>query len=141
MPTLANNGQQIAAGWDNTGGLADITSITGVTDGLAFQPVNDRGKYSQGVLRNLPTGGTYYSGLPIVEFVHPWISDGGIERLKTTYAGNCTLKHHISESVGQSDLQTSNVVNNTDYNQLDGLERLSNGYKDFISRWVVVEIL
>lgn len=141
MPTFANNGQQLAAGWNNTGGLADITSITGVTDGLAFQPVNDRGRYSQGVLRNLTTGGTYYEGLTVVEFAHAWISDGQIERLKTTYAGNCTLKHHIAESVTSSDVQTSNVVNVTDYNQIANLERLANGYRDFISRWVIVEVL
>jgi len=140
MPTFSNNGQQLAANWDNSGGLTDITSISG-TDSLAFQPVNDRGHYSAGVLRSLPTGERIYSGYPIVEFVHAWISDGQIERLKTTYPGNCTLKHHITESVGSSDVQTSNVINITDYNQVANLERLSNGYKDFVSRWVIVEVL
>lgn len=140
MPTFQNNGQQLAAGWNNTGGLANITAITG-TDSAYFQPVDDRGRYSQGVLRQLPNGGTYYSGFPIVQFAHAWISDGQIETMKTTYAGNCTLKHHITESVGSSDLQTSNVINATDWNQVSSLERLANGYKGFISTWVVVEIL
>lgn len=140
MPTFASNGQQIAAAWDNTGGLQHFTAITG-TDSLAFQPVDDRGRYSEGILRNLPTGDIYYEGFTVVEFAHAWISDGQIERLKTTYAGNCTLKHHIAESVTSSDVQTSNVVNATDWNQLESLERISTGYKDFISRWVIVEVL
>lgn len=141
MPTFASNGQQIAAGWNMSGSVAHFTAIAGVTDGLYFQPVDDRGRYSQGVLRNLPTGDIYYEGFTVVEFAHAWLSDGGIERLKTTYAGNCTLKHHIAESVTSSDLQTSNVVNATDWNQLSGLERISTGYKDFVSRWLIVEVL
>lgn len=140
MPTLANNGQQLSAGWDNTGGLTDFTSING-TDSKPFQPVNDRGGYSQGVKRDLTTGGTYYSGIPVVRITHSWISDGQIETLKTTYVGNCTLKHHITESVGKTDVQTSNVINGTDYNQVNGLERLADGYKNFVSTWAVVEIL
>lgn len=140
MPVFASNGQQIAAGWNNTAGLAHFTAITG-TDSLAFQPVDDRGQYSEGVVHQLTTGGTYTEGLPIVQITHPWLSDGGIERLKTTYAGNCTLKHHLPESVGSTDVQTANVINVTEWNQLSGLERIANGYKDFVSRFVIVEIL
>jgi hypothetical protein len=141
MPTFANNGQQIAAGWNNAGSLANITSLTGVTDGYAFQPVNDRGQYSEGVVRQLTTGGEYFEGYPSVRFISPWISDGQIERLKTTYRGNCTLKHHISESVTSSDVQTSNVIFNLDLAQLQNLERIADGYKDFVWTFIIVEVL
>lgn len=140
MPTFASNGQQISAGWNNTGGLAHFTAISG-TDSLAFQPVDDRGRYSPGVLIELPTGGVIYEGFQTVEFVHAWISDGQIETMRTTYGGNCTLKHHVTDSVGSTDVQTANVVNATDFNQLDGLERLANGYKGFVSKFNIVEVL
>jgi hypothetical protein len=134
-----NNGQSIALAWDNTAGLKDFTALVG-TDGLNFLPVNDRGRYMPGVIQPLTTGGQYYTGLPVVEIVHPWISDGQIETLMT-YQGNCTLRHHISQSVGKLDTQISNVVFNLDLTQLAGLQRIENGYQGFISRFVVVEVL
>lgn len=135
-----NQGHQIAAGWNQTAGLQNITSILG-TDGVNFLPVKDRGFYSPGILRQLPTGGVFTVGLPTVKFISPWISDGQIERLKLTYNGNCTLKHHISESVGRNDVQTSNVIFNLDLNQLQPDNRLTNGYKGFIWNFVIVEVL
>lgn len=134
-----NQGQEIALGWSNQANLKNFTALVG-TDGINFLPVNDRGGYTVGVIHNLPTGGIYYSGLPSVEITHPWISDGQIETLKT-YRGNCTLKHHIEDSTGKTDVQTSNVIFNMDLNQLKGLRRRKNGYDGFVSRFVIVEVL
>lgn len=134
-----NQGQAISLGWSNQSNLKEITALLG-TDGINFLPVKDRGFYTAGVVRALPTGGIFYSGLPTVEFLHPWISDGQIETLMT-YRGNCTLRHHITESVGKNDTQDSNVIFNLDLNQLSGLERKRNGYEGFVSKFVIVEVL
>lgn len=134
-----NQGQQIALNWSNQSNLKNITALLG-TDGVNFLPVKDRGFYAPGVIIPLPTGGIHYEGLPVVDFVHPWISDGQIETLMI-YRGNCTLRHHITESVGKNDTQVSNVVFNLDLNQVNGLARRQNGYLDFISRFVIVEVL
>ena len=88
----------------------------------------------------LPTGGTFTVGLPTLKITHAWISDGQIETLKT-YRGNCTLKHHIEDSVGKTDVQTSNVIFNMDLNQLNGLRRNQNGYEGFVSDFTIVEVL
>lgn len=134
-----NNGQEIARNWDNTAGLTYFTALIG-TDGEHFLPVNDRGGYSPGVIIPLSTGGITIEGLPTVRITHPWISDGQIETLKA-YAGEVTLKHHISESRGKTDLQTSNAMFNFDETQLSGLKRLANGYRDFVSSFTVVEVI
>lgn len=134
-----NQGQELALNWNNTAQLKNFTSLIG-TDGVNFLPVNDRGHYSAGVIRQLPTGGIFYSGLPVVQMQHPWLSDGQLETL-LTYLGNCTLKHHIPQSVGRLDIQTSNVVFNPDLNQLASLQRKRNGYVGFLSTFVIVEVL
>lgn len=134
-----NQGQQIALNWSNQSALKNITALLG-TDNRIFLPVSDRGQYSPGVIRNLPTGGIYYAGLPTVAFIHPWLSDGQIETLKT-YRGNVTIRHHIEDSVGKTDVQTSNAVFNLELNQLNGLERKADGWVDFISNFVIVEVL
>lgn len=134
-----NQGQMLALAWNNTAGLTNITSLVG-TDGKKFLPVKDRGFYLPGVIRSLPTGGILYSGLPVVDFVHSWISDGQIERLMT-YRGNVTIRHHISESVGRLDIQTSNAIYNMDLNQLAQLTRRQDGYEGFVSRFVIVEVI
>ncbi len=134
-----NQGQEIALGWDNPAGFKRFTALIG-TDGKHFLPVDDRGGYLQGVIQQLTTGGIYYTGMPTVTITHSWISDGQIETLKT-YRGNCTLKHHIDDSAGKTDLQISNVIFNLDLNQLASLERDAFGYRDFRSTFTIVEVL
>ncbi len=134
-----NNGQSIALGWDNTAGLKDFTALVG-TDGVNFLPVNDRGRYLPGVIQRLTTGGQYTTGLPTVAMLHPWLSDGQIETLMT-YQGNCTLRHHVSESVGRLDTQISNVIFNLDLTQIGSLPRVENGYRGFVSTFTIVEVL
>lgn len=133
-----NAGQQIALGW-NAPTLMNFTALVG-TDGKPFLPVEDRGGYLAGVIRPLPTGGIYYAGMPAIQLTHPWVSDGQIATLKT-YRGNCTLKHHIEDSVGKQSVQTSNVIFNLDTNQLAGLQRRHDGYEGFVSTFVIVEVL
>lgn len=134
-----NQGQELALNWNNTAGLKNFTALVG-TDGASFLPVYDRGLYVPGVIRQLTTGGIYYAGLPTVDIVHPWLSDGQLETLKT-YRGNCTLRHHIDDSVGKNDTQVSNVVFNLDLTQERSLKRVRNGYENFVSRFVIVEVL
>lgn len=134
-----NQGQQIALNWSNQSALKNITALLG-TDGKIFLPVSDRGQYSPGVIRALPTGGIYYAGLPTVVFVHPWLSDGQLETLKT-YRGNVTIRHHIEDSVGKTDVQTSNAIYNMDLNQLAGLERKADGWVDFVSNFIITEVI
>lgn len=134
-----NQGQQIALGWNMQSLLKDITALIG-TDGHNFMPVDDRGLYSSGVIRNMPTAGIQYVGLPTVGFFHPTITDGQIATLKT-YRGNVTIKHHIEDSVGKLTVQTSNAVYNMDLNQLLNLKRQQNQYIGFISNFVIVEVI
>lgn len=131
-----SNGQQIVTGWNNSGTTVAFTGLVG-TDSKYFLPVDDRGGYSPGQLVNLPTGGVYFEGYPSVNITHAWISDGQIETMKT-YQGNCTLKHHLPESVGSTDLQASNVIYVMDLNQLDSLTRVGDGYENFVSRFIIV---
>lgn len=138
-PRYPNQGQHIALGWNNAPLLKAITELVG-TDGERFIAVNDRGLYSPGVIRQLPTGGILYSGMPTVHFISPWITDGQIETLKT-YSGNVTIRHHIDDSLNKGDVQTSNAIFNLDLNQLAGLERVENTYKAFRWDFVIVEVI
>lgn len=134
-----NQGQQIALGWSMQSLLKDITALIG-TDGHNFMPVDDRGLYSSGAIRQLSTAGILYSGLPTVGFYHPTITDGQIATLKT-YRGNVTIRHHIEDSVGKLSVQTSNALYNMDLNQLQTLKRQQNQYVGFISNFVIVEVI
>jgi hypothetical protein len=116
-PRYQNQGQQIVLGWDNEGALKDWTAYTG-TDGEPFLPPSDRIGYSDGVDRSLPTGAILMAGVPISRQVFPWLSDGQIDYLETTFNNqNVTVTVHRPNSIGKSDVFAYNAVFNLDMNQ------------------------
>lgn len=133
-----NQGQAIGSGWDVVT-LTNITALIGA-DGMPFLPVYDRGLYSPGVIRFLPTGGIFYDGMPSVQFIHPAMSDGQVETW-LTFDGNVTLLHHITDSVGVLSVQKSNAVLVFDRNQFASLTRRQNAWQRVVSRFNIVEVL
>jgi len=142
LPNYPNQGQKLAFGWDAVPQLKNVTAYLG-TDGLAFLPVQDRNGYTNGVERNLGTSGIAYSGVPIVEWTSPWISDGQLKFLLDSngVSGNVTVAVHTPESVGSEDVSNYNAVLNIDLNQLPNLRRERNGYRDFKWKFALVEVL
>lgn len=146
IPPFINQGQRIVAGWNNVPTLRDVTAYYG-TDGIRFLPVEDReNAYTGGVERNLPTGGFLQSGMPIVRWTSPWISDGQIRYLYLTLlsasqSGNVTIAAHTPLSVGVTASFNFNAVLNLRLNQLQSLTRKRNGYLDYEWELVIVEVL
>lgn len=143
-----NQGHAIVAGWNNQNLLKNITAYVG-SDGNPFLPVNDRdepGGYFPGVLRRLPTGGTFESGYPIVNFVSPVITDGQIDTLVNTLGSgqesfNVTVRYHRYDSVGNFDTFDANAILNLILGQLPGLTRRQNARERYVWEFVLVELL
>lgn len=140
-----NQGHAIVAGWNNQATLKDITAYQG-TDGKNFLPVNDRNGYTPGVTRQLTTGGTRASGMPVVRFTSPWISDGQLDYLTNTLlsgspSGNVTVRYHRYDSVGRTDTFVANGILNLNLEQLPNLQRRQNGYLAFEWQIVITETL
>lgn len=146
VPQYPNQGQQIVAGWNNEATLKNITAYVG-SDGKRFLPIDDRKSYSEGIERNMNTGGILMSGFPVVRWVSPWISDGQLYYLKHTLlageiTGNVTIATHIpGDSVGASSVSHFNAVFNLRLNQLQSLARKGSGHVDFVWELVIVEVL
>lgn len=140
-----NAGQSVVAGWNNQATLKQITAYTG-TDGNPFLPVNDRNGYTPGVMRRLPTGGTFESGYPIVRFISPSITDGQIDTLVNTLGSgaesfNVTVRYHRYDSVGNFDTFDANAILNLNLGQLPGLTRRQNARQQYVWEFVIVETL
>jgi hypothetical protein len=145
IPRYQNQGQRVAAGWDNAAQLKDWTAYLGV-DGERFAPPNDRNGYTGGVTRRMNTGGTLQSGFPVVRLTFPWMSDGQIDYLHGTLNGGSesglvTVAVHTPLSVGKYDVSTYNAVMNLNFEQITSLTRRRNGYTDFVFELVLVEVL
>lgn len=139
-----NQGQAFVPGWNNQATLKNITSYIG-TDGNPFMPVYDL-TYIPGVLRRLPTGGTFLSGYPLLYFVSPVITDGQIDYLLNTAGGgqesfNTTLRYHRSDSVGVADTFDANAILNLNLGQLPDLTRRQNTREKYRWEFVIVEVL
>ena len=133
-----NQGQAIGSGW-NVATLTNITALIG-TDGQPFLPVYDRGLYTAGVIRNMPTGAILYSGLTTVTFIHPVMTDGQLDAW-LNYVGNVTIQHHITDSIGKLSVQKSNAVLNFDRNQFANLTRRDDGWQRVASLFIITEVL
>lgn len=141
LPIYPNQGQQIALGWDQQPYLKNWTSYVG-TDGERFLPPNDRNGYTDGIVRRLPTGVVFMTGLPIVKLTFPWMSSGQIDYLETTFNGqNVTVAVHRPTSITQFNTYVYNAVLNIDINQAVNLTRNRSGYNNFSVELVLVEPL
>jgi hypothetical protein len=136
-----NQGQQITLGWDNESLLKNWTAYIG-NDGRAFLPPNDRTGFSDGVERRLNTGGVFMAGFNISRQTFPWISDGQIAYLESTFSNqNVTVSVHRPGATGKEDTTQYNAVFNMDLNQLQTLTRRGQGYVDFVVELILVEAL
>lgn len=141
-----NQGQCISLGW-NVANPADITSLVG-TDGIHFLPVTDRGQYSPGVYRQMPTGGIFISGLPTINFIHPFLSDAQLATWSAYFGQNVTIKFHLLTSVGRLSVQRANAILVFDQGQVSGLsqgwagyEGMGSGFLKVVSRFNITELL
>lgn len=144
LPRLPNQGQMIAAGWNNASGLKDFTALFG-TDNLRFPPVYDR-TYSTGVIRQLTTGGVKDSGMPVIRITIPYISYGQIDWLLDTLNGgvesaNVTYRGHKPNALNAADTTTWNGVDDLDLNQLPNLTKRPGGYEAYILKIVLTEVI
>lgn len=145
VPSYKSQGQQIAAGWNNTANLRDWVALFG-TDGEKFPPPNDRSGYTDGVDRPLNTGAIFMAGIPVSRLTFPWLSNGQLKYLHDTInggaeSGNVTVKIHTPLSVGQTDVSTYNAVMNLNLAQTATLNRMGTGYALFVVTLVLVEPL
>ena len=144
LPRLPNQGQMIAAGWNNASGLTDFTALFG-TDNLRFPPVYDR-EYSTGIMRQLTTGGVKDSGRPVIRVTIPYISYGQIDWLLDTLnsgteSANVTYRGHKPNALNAADVTTWNAVDDLDLNQLPQLTKRPGGYAGYILKLVLVEVI
>lgn len=131
-----NQGHAIVAGWNNQNLLKNITAYLG-SDGANFLPVDDRNGYTPGVTQRLTNGGTTLQAKPIIRFTSPVITDGQIDFLYTTLlsgseSNKVTVRYHKYDSVGKADTFDANAWLNLNLEQLPGLQRVKNGYENFV---------
>ncbi len=139
-PRYPNQGHQIVLTWNNQVNLKDWTAYLGA-DGRAFYPPYDRDGWNDGITRNLPTGGTWQSGRPIVRLTFPWVSDGQIQTLESFNNENVTIAVHAPGGMGVSGVSYYNAVFNFEQSQLRTLKRRANGYEGVGIECVIVEEL
>lgn len=136
-----SQGQQIVLGWDNENLLKDWVAYRG-TDNEPFQPPSDRNGFSDGVERRLATGRVMMAGFPISRQTFPWITYAQIDYLMNTFNGqNVTVAVHTPYSINKTDTVIYNAVCNVDMLQTATLNKIRNGYENFVVELVLVEPL
>ena len=140
LPNYPNQGHQIVLTWNNQANLRNWTAYLGA-DGRAFYPPYDRDGFSDGITRNLPTGGTFQSGRPISRLTFPWVSDGQIQTLEAFNNEEVTIAIHAPGGIGVNGVTQYNAVFNFDRAQLRTLGRKHNGYVGVYVDCVIVEDL
>lgn len=139
FPRYRSQGQQIVLGWGNTSTLKDWTSYVG-NDGEPFLPPNDRGGYTDGIERRLPTGRVLMAGRPISRQTFPALTYGQVDYLVDTFNGqNVTVSIHKPNSLTKTDIYHYNAVVNIDINQADSLQQENGTYKLYVVELVLVE--